>query len=215
MDFSYTGRSQVQSLDPGYYKLEVWGAHGGSTPGNNIAFIGGQGGYSVGYLNLTETMTVYVRVGGVGKGVNNDWAEGGYNGGGCAWGRASSPGNGGGGGTDIRINEDDIYSRVIVAGGGGGGGREDDGGFGGGLTGGGSNQVNKLHHQVEVLSFKEHILHIMEVLEGEVGTVEVLQVALKQSLKQAQPLFILVKVVEVAVMFTMNQQQKTIQVDAN
>ena len=145
-NFSYTGESQNRTLEPGFYKLEVWGANGcGSSYDYEPYGIGGRGGYSIGYLNLEERTTVYIQVGGVGNISISGLAAGGYNGGGCAWGHNSddSRAHGGGGGTDIRINEDSNYSRVIVAGGGGGGGREDDGGFGGGLTGGGSNQVNK------------------------------------------------------------------------
>ena len=138
-DFSYTGSSQTKSLEIGYYKLEVWGAQGGGSL-NSQSGVGGKGGYSVGYLTLSEATTVYIQVGGVGKGVASGLAEGGYNGGGCAWGTDSNdPAHGGGGGTDIRIKEDSIYSRVIVAGGGGGGGQDaQTGGFGGGLTGSGS-----------------------------------------------------------------------------
>ncbi|EAY05051.1 surface antigen BspA-like [Trichomonas vaginalis G3] len=140
-DFSFTGSSQTKTLEPGFYKFEVWGAQGGgSMPGNSNSGPGSKGGYSVGYITLTETTTVYIQVGGVGKSVSSGRAEGGYNGGGYAW--ASSwddPAHGGGGGTDIRINEDNIYARVIVAGGGGAGGEDSEyGGFGGGLTGGGN-----------------------------------------------------------------------------
>ncbi|EAY05049.1 surface antigen BspA-like [Trichomonas vaginalis G3] len=135
-DFSYTGSSQTKSLEIGYYKLEVWGAQGGGSL-NSQSGVGGKGGYSVGYLTLSEATTVYIQVGGVGKGVASGLAEGGYNGGGCAWGTDSNdPAHGGGGGTDIRIKEDSIYSRVIVAG--GGGQDAQTGGFGGGLTGSGS-----------------------------------------------------------------------------
>ncbi|EAY05052.1 surface antigen BspA-like [Trichomonas vaginalis G3] len=142
-NFSYTGSAQTKALDPGFYKFEVWGAQGGGSL-NSHSGIGGKGGYSVGYLNLNEVTTVYIQVGGVGKRKENGLAEGGYNGGGCAWaGGSSYPAHGGGGGTDIRINEDNIYSRVIVAGGGGGGGEDrETGGFGGGLTGGGNSAGN-------------------------------------------------------------------------
>ncbi|EAY07020.1 surface antigen BspA-like [Trichomonas vaginalis G3] len=142
-DFSYTGKSQNKTLEPGYYKFEVWGAQGGGSAYTQSGQ-GGKGGYSVGYLNLAETTTIYIQVGGVGKAAVYRLAEGGYNGGGCAWSSDyGDPGHGGGGGTDIRINEDDIYSRVIVAGGGGGGGEDNEmGGYGGGLTGGGNSAGN-------------------------------------------------------------------------
>lgn len=139
-NFPYIGSAQNMSHDPGYYKLEVWGAQGSS---------GGKGGYSAGYLNLTETTNFYVQVGGSRGERAGAWLQGGYNGGGGAifeYKHAnylservvkyiSYYGNCGGGGTDIRINENSIYSRVIVAGGGGGSHSEY---YGGGYAGGGN-----------------------------------------------------------------------------
>lgn len=93
---------------------------------------GGNGGYSIGILNLIEPTVLYLNVGGIGdnempfsQGVKN---SGGFNGGGYSYSRHYtsyySSGGGGGGASDIRINQNSLYSRAIVAGGGGGGGGE-------------------------------------------------------------------------------------------
>jgi len=106
----------------GTYKLEVWGANGGSynttttTDGK-----GGTGGYSVGTISLTKGEQLYVYVGGAGSyGTTTTYTEttaGGYNGGG----NAAYRGGTGGGASDIRILGNGLYNRIIVAGGGGGG----------------------------------------------------------------------------------------------
>ena len=135
--FDYTGSEQMVTLPAsGRYKLEVWGAQGGSS--------GGVGGYSVGTYALTANQKIYINIGGAGgNGVNG---AGGYNGGGRGY-AAAAVCAGGGGATHIATisgllstlssNKDKI---LIVAGGGGGycenGGT---GGVGGGIKGGGSN----------------------------------------------------------------------------
>lgn len=137
-NFDYSGSVQRISLPQGTYKLEVWGAQGGGAEdGNDSSGFGGRGGYSAGKLTLSETTTLYVRVGGKGGNAITGVAEPGWNGGGAAHATGvDDPGNGGGGATDIRIGEDTLYHRVIVAGGGGGGGedRPDVYGHGGGWT---------------------------------------------------------------------------------
>ena len=142
LDYSYTGGVQSVTLPAGTYKLEVWGAEGGTALNN----YGGYGGYSVGTLNLTDESTVlYIQVGGCPASVGNDRVvvPGGYNGGGNGYNRyyndTATYGQGGGGGTDIRIGQDSLYARVIVAGGGGGStsnGNERAKKYGGGLDGG-------------------------------------------------------------------------------
>jgi len=130
MDFSYTGAAQKVTLAPGTYKLETWGAQGGTGYSNSA---GGKGGYSVGTITLTENTDVFVYVGGnPGSAVTGGW-----NGGGSGNQNRSDNG-GGGGGTDIRIGSTSLYSRVIVAGGGGGGCHAGSTGYGGGATAGGS-----------------------------------------------------------------------------
>lgn len=111
MNFDYTGSVQTATLAPGTYKLECWGAQGGSYN----SYIGGYGGYSKGTITLTKATTVYISVGGAGS---SSSTAAGFNGGGTG----ISSGRGGGGATDVRIGQNSLYSRVIVAGGGGGAG---------------------------------------------------------------------------------------------
>ena len=139
IDFEYDYTGSVQTFTAplsGRYKLEVWGAQGGSS--------GGVGGYSVGTYTLTANQKIYRNIGGAGgNGVN---VAGGYSGGGRGY-ASTAVCAGGGGATHIATisgllstlssNKDKI---LIVAGGGGGycesGGT---GGVGGGIKGGGSN----------------------------------------------------------------------------
>lgn len=142
LDYKYTGGVQSVTLPVGTYRLEVWGAEGGTAINN----YGGYGGYSVGTLTLTDESTVlYIQVGGYPASVGDDRVvvPGGYNGGGNGYNRyyndTATYGQGGGGGTDIRIGQDSLYARVIVAGGGGGSasnGNERAKKYGGGLDGG-------------------------------------------------------------------------------
>ena len=135
----------------GYYKLDAYGAQGGSYDESYAA--GGLGGYSTGVVKLTKGDKLYVYVGGKGEyGTSTTLTEvngGGYNGGG----NAAYHGGGGGGASDIRYfsttpTEDDLVwnsttglnSRLIVAGGGGGAYAYSStykaaGGAGGGTTG--------------------------------------------------------------------------------
>jgi hypothetical protein len=127
MEFTYTNRScKAQTLNPGKYLLEVWGAQGGTYNTN----LGGKGGYSTGILTITTETIVYVCVGSQPAYNAVTTAgyvfEGGFNGGGTGVvhrnGTAAnfSVGLGGGGATDIRIGANNFNSRVIVAGGGSG-----------------------------------------------------------------------------------------------
>lgn len=146
-NFAYTG--SVQSFVPecaGRYKLEVWGAQGGGSISNSSK-IGGKGGYSIGTINLTDTGTLYIYVGGKGTDDPDTTSKlslsGGYNGGGAGrgWTGTSNDGGGGGGASDIRFvngnwnNSSSLLSRVIVAGGGGGASDNGKGGAGGGTSG--------------------------------------------------------------------------------
>ena len=161
-NFTYTG--EVQSfIAPceGVYKLEVWGAQGGTNSVANAK--GGNGGYSSGYYTLSKKQDIYVYVGGQGKQASGTGSfYGGWNGGGgslISSIEASNDGyNGtGGGSTDISLIYSDVVqnsstlryersqesynSRIIVAGGGGAGGnlyyKVVNGEVGGGTTGGG------------------------------------------------------------------------------
>lgn len=73
---SSTGSASIISveLDPGSYKIEVWGAQGGD---GQQPYIGGYGGYSTGILNCKTKMTLYGVIGQTTKNQN-----GGFNGGG-------------------------------------------------------------------------------------------------------------------------------------
>lgn len=141
LNYSCTAGIQSVTLPAGEYKLECWGAQGGSY---NTSFQGGLGGYSVGTLTLTEETTLNIYVGEQPAAVTTKRTvcPGGFNGGGNGYNRYYSStysyGQGGGGGTDIRINDQSIYSRVIVAGGGGGSSSNDDSAtkYGGGSIGG-------------------------------------------------------------------------------
>ena len=138
LEYSTANKTQV-SLYPGEYKLEVWGAQGGSY---NTTYVGGKGGYSYGTLTLTETTTLYVYPGGKGTdGTTSGTFSGGFNGGGQSYSESTNLAmSAGGGASDIRIGTDSLYARVIVAGGGGGAGsysssRRYSGGAGGGENG--------------------------------------------------------------------------------
>lgn len=143
-DFEYTGTVQSVELPKGKYKLQCWGAQGGTSYGSSNG-VGSKGGYSEGILTLTEKTTLYVFVGGQGsRGSSTSLVNGGWNGGGASTGySAYTSGNEsgrsnpacGGGATDIstvtstmsysngRTNRSSasLLARCIVAGGGAGG----------------------------------------------------------------------------------------------
>jgi hypothetical protein len=106
--FNYTGSAQSYIVPvTGIYKVECWGASASGL--DNLYYNSGRGGYSMGYITLTQGMTLYIYVG----------QEGGaFNGGGQ--GETS-----GGGATDVRLisntwkDFNSLKSRIMVAGGGG------------------------------------------------------------------------------------------------
>ena len=145
-NFDYTGREQTFVAPvTGVYKLETWGAQGGSYSSN---YFGGYGGYSVGYVNLAVKNLLYVNVGGAGN-----YHTGGYNGGGYV--NNANYGQAGGGATHIALksgllstlenNKDNI---LIVSGGGGGaanrgsGYGDGNGGASGGFIGNNGESIN-------------------------------------------------------------------------
>ena len=144
-NFTYTGSSQSFTAPaPGSYKLEVWGAQGGTDKhfATMAVLSGGKGGYSTGYITLAKNEKVYIYVGEAG--INGDAStSGGYNGGGNAGYYGYS--GGGGGATHIAKTSGLLSTLssnrstiIIVAGGGGGAGSlSPDGlsGHGGGLSG--------------------------------------------------------------------------------
>lgn len=136
-EFSYTGKEEVFNVAfSGYYKLEVWGAQGGTVNYSNGTSTGGYGGYSVGDVYLNAGDKLYVNVGGSGSQnsvANGSVQSGGYNGGGVnqrdSWGLGAT----GGGATHIAKKtgllstlSGNVSSILIVAGGGGAGGIENN-----------------------------------------------------------------------------------------
>lgn len=141
-------------LDPGIYVFEVFGASGGDgyRQGIDKTTIGGRGGYARGCISITKRTRVYMFIGGQGRTNNEgeDFALGGFNGGGKGTvGQDNRPTGSGGGATDVRIGCKSLKCRKIIAGGGGGagspnGGSTADVGFGG--SGGGSEGLDGKGH---------------------------------------------------------------------
>lgn len=152
--FNYGNREKELLVYKGRYKLEVWGAQGGSSDGTEhtsrkkqVVVQGGLGGYSVGTITIDEQTKFFVVVGGRGKTADEfdgSLQLGGYpDGGEVTTSHFSSyttnPGSGGGS-SSIMLSNCSSDSRVIVAGGGGGAAGDScdvsPGGYGGGLNGG-------------------------------------------------------------------------------
>ena len=147
-NFDYTGAEQVFTTPTnGTYKLEVWGAQGGSY---DSTYTGGSGAYASGEIFLIENKQLYIYVGQENNCVEGSSGNtsGGYNGGGTAGSTIWPDRNfcGGGGATDVRLvngewnNINSLKSRIMVAAGGGGANYLGSsyhavGGSGGGLIG--------------------------------------------------------------------------------
>jgi len=139
--YPYSSSVQTWTVErEGYYKLETWGAQGGT---HTSTYQGGKGGYSTGIVHLNAGDKLYIHTGGQPTAFNssvtsNNTNAGGANGGGTgrtfSYSGTTTYGMGGGGGTDIRINSDNLYARVIVAGGGSGATNASAGKAGGGTT---------------------------------------------------------------------------------
>ena len=143
--YDYTGGEQTFTAPiGGKYKIEIWGAQGGSSSNNSTyggyngsQAIGGYGGYSEGMVTLSKNQKLNIVVGGGGtsSGMNEfSVAKGGYNGGGNG-GKGNTSfysigcysGAGGGGATHVAFAagilsgfKDNLSELLIVAGGGGG-----------------------------------------------------------------------------------------------
>lgn len=127
--FNYDGREQRLQIErTGIYKLEVWGAQGGSQDNN---LIGGYGGYSSGMIKLNAGTKLYINVGGtdqrICEGDTIGTCYGGYNGGGNSNYANNEKWGAGGGATHIALKSgllsslsNDIDKILIVSGGGGG-----------------------------------------------------------------------------------------------
>uniref|UniRef100_UPI00202CF68D glycine rich domain-containing protein n=2 Tax=Erysipelothrix aquatica TaxID=2683714 RepID=UPI00202CF68D len=125
LNFDYSGAVQrVVIPQSGYYKIEAWGAQGGTDSHQGS---GGKGGYTAGEVYLEAGEELFVTVGGFG-----DTNAQGFNGGGKAWTNVSG-GSYGGGATDIRVGGTGHFNRILVAGGGGSSVRNYTGGYAGGV----------------------------------------------------------------------------------
>lgn len=150
-EFNYTGKEQelVIPLD-GVYKLETWGAQGGSGFSTS-AGVGGYGAYSSGNVSLDKGCILYINVGGCGSTSTNTKADysGGYNGGGNSrhWTMNNTYNSPGGGATHIATKSgvlstlEKFKDEILIVSGGGGGGSSDGkqhsrGGNAGGIVGG-------------------------------------------------------------------------------
>ena len=150
--FDYTGTYKIVEIQAdGYYRLETWGAQGGSASSAR----GGFGGYTTGLAYLTKGTRLYINVGGQGTNASAKAMQymGGYNSGGYGTGASDYMAGGGGGSTHIALKKgllskfsEDINNVLIVAGGGGGAAYYDGSYYGyggeGGGTIGGSGTVN-------------------------------------------------------------------------
>jgi len=131
-NFDYTGGEQTYTAYAGcQYKIEVWGAQGGTANGLS----GGYGGYSTGIFLPVIKQSIYIYVGSQGaSGQPSSARSGGYNGGGHVTSSGAMPSNryvaGGGGASHIALVSGllkDIAAHksngniLLVAGGGGGG----------------------------------------------------------------------------------------------
>ena len=143
LSFDYTGSEQVFTAPvSGTYKLETWGAQGGTV---SSAYRGGYGAYSTGKIFLEKSTNLYINIGGVGEITSlsaGQIATGGYNGGGTGANYIPQSGRmagGGGGATHIafvsgllsslenykgELSENGNYyvsNKIIIVSGGGGG----------------------------------------------------------------------------------------------
>ena len=134
----------------GTYRLETWGAQGGSSY-DKTKYIGGYGGYSVGTIHLDKNQEIFIVIGGTVNEFTSKKAikiNGGYNGGGAGFGGSDKYVSGGGGATHIAIEtgllktfETKIDKLLIIAAGGGAGAFQTTSANGIGGSGGGFNGV--------------------------------------------------------------------------
>ena len=148
-EFQFTGAVQTITLTPGTYRIEAWGAQGGTGRGAGVVggSRGGFGGYAAGTYTINAPTTIHIAVGGMGGSQLNPVnisSPGGWNGGGASSGSGNNnPAGGGGGATHISLGTGVLTTAtarnnilLVAGGGGGGGGNNVVGGFGGGTTGG-------------------------------------------------------------------------------
>ena len=136
--FDYTGSEQIFTAEAtGIYKLEVWGAQGGSWSGvagwdDETAakkILGGAGGYASGYIKISQGQNIYISIGKESENCNPTGLIG--------------SGPGGGGASYISLvsgnlkNLNNNIDKIIIVSGGGGGSEwgNGQGGSGGGYIG--------------------------------------------------------------------------------
>ncbi|MBQ9181674.1 MAG: hypothetical protein IJ134_03480 [Bacilli bacterium] len=124
-DFMYTGNYQEFIVpSDGKYKIQLWGASGGS----NDVSTGGFGAYTEGLIDLSKNTILYLYVGESGK-MQSQKGEAAltqtFNGGGASSSNSSAILGSGGGATDVRLvnstwnNFESLKTRIMVAAGGG------------------------------------------------------------------------------------------------
>ena len=146
-NYEYTGEAKTLTIThSGKYKIELWGAAGGSgIKDGEYKYAPGNGGYTSGEIDLNVGEVINIYVGGKGGNgiISSSIIAGssGYNGGGAGGNdnnetdSDADPGGGGGGASDIRIGGNSLNHRIMVAAGGGGSAYDGAGGHAGGLTG--------------------------------------------------------------------------------
>ena len=100
---------------PGVYQFECYGGVGGPSLGCN----GGKAAITKGIIFIKTRITLFLYVGAKGL-FNSKLPVFGGGGGGSERGEEGKGGGSGGGASDIRLYENDLYSRIMVAAGGGG-----------------------------------------------------------------------------------------------
>ena len=152
--YNTAGRYVYTAPYGGYFKLETWGAQGGSSTSR---YYGGYGAYSTGVVKLAKGAILYAFVGGQGNvcGTSGCTASGGYNGGGNVRNYDSTGcyGAAGGGASHISTRDSvlsglsNYRNTVLIVSGAGGGGTYINGsncgigGHGGGANGTGSDST--------------------------------------------------------------------------
>ena len=107
-NFSYANFGQKFLAEKtGNYRIELWGAQGGTSLNNGASgTAGGKGSYTAGTIHLDKGTILYFYVGGAGaNGAKGKNSTGGYNGGGLGtWdGSDNETAGAGGGATDVRL----------------------------------------------------------------------------------------------------------------
>ncbi|WP_277540235.1 fibronectin type III domain-containing protein [Haloarcula laminariae] len=132
--FGYTGGEQTWTVPSEVTEVTITAkGAAGARAGGNGGNPGGKGGSITGTYSVSAGDTLYLYVGGEGKGSDDIGSDGGWPNGGDG---ASGDGAGGGGETSVRTTSR-RSDYILIAGGGGGGGHDNTGGAGGGDGDGG------------------------------------------------------------------------------